>query len=99
MNWYYVSEGRQAGPVDDAQLEALARSGQIPTDTLVWREGMAQWEPFSSGAPPRMNVSPAPPMAARAGIPAAPLVGNDGVCAECNPIIPLEETTQFGNAR
>jgi len=59
MNWYYVSAGKQTGPVDDAQLEALARVGQIQMDTLVWREGMAEWQPFSTVAPPGM-AAPAP---------------------------------------
>jgi len=35
MNWYYVDAGQQAGPVDDAQLEELLRSGKIQSDTLV----------------------------------------------------------------
>ena len=41
MDWYYVDAGQQAGPVNDAQLAALASSGTILNDTLVWREGMA----------------------------------------------------------
>src|SRR5262245_43870570 len=47
MNWYYVEQGQQAGPVDDAQLEELRRSGRIQADTLVWRDGMANWAPYS----------------------------------------------------
>ena len=27
MKWYYVEAGQQAGPVDDVQLEELARGG------------------------------------------------------------------------
>jgi uncharacterized RDD family membrane protein YckC len=92
MNWYYVSAGKQTGPVDDAQLEALARVGQIQMDTLVWRDGMAEWQPFSTVAPPGM-AAPAP-------VPAAPAFdANEVVCAECNRIFPKDETIPFGTVR
>jgi len=92
MNWYYVSAGKQTGPVDDAQLEALARVGQIQMDTLVWRDGMAEWQPFSTVAPPGM-AAPAP-------APAAPAFdANEVVCAECNRIFPKDETIPFGTVR
>jgi hypothetical protein len=46
MNWYYVEEGQQAGPVTQAEFDALVRSGKIRADTLVWREGMAAWQAY-----------------------------------------------------
>src|SRR5689334_4593991 len=97
MNWYYVSAGKQAGPVDDTQLEALARIGQIQMDTLVWREGMAEWQPYRTVAPAGVTV-PAPGM--MPPDPAAPaLAVNEVVCAECNRIFPTDETIPFGTVR
>ncbi len=64
MNWYYVDAGRQAGPVDDAGLYALAAGGRITNETLVWREGMADWQPFGSIRHGLMVVPPEPGMAA-----------------------------------
>jgi hypothetical protein len=29
MNWYYVEAGQQAGPVDEAQLPELIRTGRL----------------------------------------------------------------------
>lgn len=55
MNWYYASGGQQIGPVEEWKLQELARAGVVTADTLVWREGMAGWKPYSeavSGAPP-----------------------------------------------
>ena len=82
MNWYYVDAGQQAGPVDDAQLEELVRSGKIQSDTLVWQEGMANWQPYSQVQPP---AAPA------AAPPAAPVVAvsessHEAVCVECGKI-------------
>jgi uncharacterized RDD family membrane protein YckC len=93
MNWYYVSAGKQAGPVDDAQLGELARTGQIQWDTLIWREGMAEWQPYST-------VAPAGVMAPQPAVAAAPTVAADEVvCAECNRIFPRDETIPFGTVR
>jgi uncharacterized RDD family membrane protein YckC len=93
MNWYYINAGNQAGPVDDAQLETLARTGQIQMDTLVWREGLAEWQPYSTVAPPGMT---APPPAAPAALAIGP---NEVVCAECHRVFPSDETIPFGNVR
>jgi len=93
MNWYYVSAGKQAGPVDEAQLEGLARTDQIQMDTLVWREGMAEWQPYSTVAPPDLITSSAP-------APVAPALGaNEVVCAECHRVFPSDETIPFGSVR
>src|SRR5437879_1322091 len=51
MNWYYVDAGQQAGPISEDALATLAGSGKIQPDTLVWREGMASWLPYSQAKP------------------------------------------------
>lgn len=48
MGWYYVAEGRQAGPVTEEQFRSLVASGPIRPETLVWREGMAAWSPYAT---------------------------------------------------
>jgi len=48
---FNVDNGKQAGPVDDLQLQQLAGAGVIRLDTLVWREGMANWQPYSQAVP------------------------------------------------
>lgn len=46
--WYYMNGShQQVGPVDEAEFEALARSGTIRPDTYVWKEGLAQWIDYS----------------------------------------------------
>ena len=85
MNWYYAKDGQQAGPVEEAQLEELARTGQIRPETLVWREGMANWQPYSEAKPEVAQASGA----------ARP----QAVCAECGRLFPVEETIQYGTTR
>lgn len=45
--WYYVgSNQQQQGPVDQGQLVQQYRLGNLAPDTLVWRDGMGQWQPL-----------------------------------------------------
>src|SRR5690606_19485184 len=44
-DWYYALDGQRHGPVQAAELAGLARSGAIAAQTLVWRDGLAQWSP------------------------------------------------------
>ncbi len=45
MQWYYANGDEQDGPVPEHALEELARDGTIRRETLLWRSGMADWEP------------------------------------------------------
>src|SRR6185503_18003809 len=69
MNWFYAEAGQQVGPIDDQQFDELVRSGKIQDHTLVWREGMANWQPYRELRPPIPGAAQpmpgaAPPMAA-----------------------------------
>jgi len=93
MNWYYVEAGQQLGPVDDAQLEALAKSGGILNDTLVWREGMDNWQIYGEIKAPGSGALAAPPVIAPAGPPVAP---GQAVCSECGGVFSLQEMIPYG---
>jgi hypothetical protein len=58
MAWYYANQGQQAGPVDDAAFENLVRQGVVRDDSLVWKEGMAEWKPYSAVRPAPMAAAP-----------------------------------------
>jgi len=51
MNWYHARDGKQDGPHSDETMRDLGRSGMINAATLVWREGMNDWQPLSKAAP------------------------------------------------
>jgi uncharacterized RDD family membrane protein YckC len=93
MNWHYVEEGQQVGPVTDEQLAQLAQLGSISDNTLVWREGLANWVPYrevqvSTTAPP-----PEPKLMAPAYSPG----GGTVACAECGNFFPVGDTIRQGN--
>ena len=45
--WYYSDyERNRHGPVSAGDLAELHTNGQLAPDTLVWREGLPQWQPW-----------------------------------------------------
>ncbi len=64
-SWFYASEGQQQGPYPEIQLRELIARGTITADTLVWTEGMANWQRAGdvpglapgAGGPPAMPRS------------------------------------------
>ena len=44
--WFHAEGNRQQGPLPSEQLIELFRSNQITLDTLVWRDGLPQWQPL-----------------------------------------------------
>jgi hypothetical protein len=93
MNWFYVEAGQQAGPVDDARLAELVRSGKIQSETLVWREGMVNWQAYREVAPAApLGMAGAPPV-----VEAPPVATAGGViCSECGRTFPTTEVIRYG---
>ncbi|MCE5326814.1 MAG: GYF domain-containing protein [Planctomycetaceae bacterium] len=67
MDWYYANGGRQSGPVSQETFQSLVDSGTITINTLVWHQGMPNWQTWSAvqagetaaaspGAPPRQEL-------------------------------------------
>ena len=77
--WYYARDGAQQGPVSEEEMKRLAEAGTLRPQDLVWREGLAQWQPaqqattYFAGAavapPPIPPTSPQPPYAPPGAVP------------------------------
>jgi hypothetical protein len=66
--WFYGFNNQQMGPVDEAAIRNLITNQTIKRDTLVWRQGMANWQAAETSAlavffaPLSQTVSIAPPI-------------------------------------
>ena len=50
-DWYYAEPNQQRrGPLPAENLRELFQSSRIGLDTLVWRDGLTQWQPLSDFA-------------------------------------------------
>ena len=45
---FIIADGKQEGPFNDEQFARLVEYGLVNSDTLVWQEGMAQWQKAGS---------------------------------------------------
>ena len=93
MDWFYAVNDQQNGPVSEARLDELLRSGAINGDTLVWRKDLPGWQPLHIARPP-----PSPPP--DGGLPSVVcvecrrafspndvvLLNQSWVCAQCKPV-------------
>jgi uncharacterized RDD family membrane protein YckC len=54
MKWFYSDGGKQIGPIEEAELNRLVTLGAVRSDTLVWHDGLAAWQPLGvvRGMPP-----------------------------------------------
>jgi membrane protease subunit (stomatin/prohibitin family) len=43
LQLFVAVNGQQTGPFDLAALQQMARSGQLTRDSLVWKQGLADW--------------------------------------------------------
>jgi len=60
--WYYNVNNQPTGPIDDAVMQNLVKSGAITATTLVWQEGMAQWQTLgATSLAPLVPVATTPP--------------------------------------
>ena len=79
MKWFYAQGPDRQGPVSPEQLLALAQDNVVTDATLVWREGMAEWQAFATvkaallpvpagGPPPMLSAAPAAPAGGVTGL-------------------------------
>ena len=79
MDWYYIKDGQQVGPVDDPTFTALARQGTIGPSDRVWNASMGSEWSYAADVP---GLFPAEAPAwhqatdSRAGRPAGSLTPN-----------------------
>ena len=52
MDWYYISgDQQQHGPLAESDLGGLVQAGTITPQTMMWKEGMTDWQPASNSLP------------------------------------------------
>jgi hypothetical protein len=46
--WHISENGLRRGPIAEADLRSMIAGGQVQGHTMVWREGMENWQPVCS---------------------------------------------------
>jgi hypothetical protein len=65
--WYYNVNNQPTGPVDDNTIKTMLQTGVVNATTLVWQEGMTNWQTLGTTALatvlPLATTPPPAPMA------------------------------------
>jgi uncharacterized RDD family membrane protein YckC len=48
MQWYYNDGQSKIGPLKEEDIERLVKEGKITSDTMVWNELSARWQPYGA---------------------------------------------------
>jgi hypothetical protein len=67
-SWFFASEGKLQGPYPEAQLREFIADGTFTAETLVWTEGMADWQK-AGDIPGLLSGASGPPVVAPSGVP------------------------------
>jgi uncharacterized RDD family membrane protein YckC len=93
MTWYYAEGEQPVGPIEEAQLEGLYLQGKVRPETLVWREGMANWQAYRDAKPHAASPT------GGSEVSTPPLIAGEARCVECGNAFSLEDMIAFGNLR
>lgn len=109
MNWYYLENGQQRGPVSDTEFPALVQNGTILPDTYLWCDGMAEWKPYRElmaapvAAPtPSATSSPVVTTPTSGGLrirreeQTASATEREAACSHCGSMVPVSQLTTLG---
>ena len=61
MDIFIIRNGEQAGPYDDAAVEALLAQGGVGPQDLAWRNGLPRWLPLAEVMQTHSSTAPEPP--------------------------------------
>jgi hypothetical protein len=48
IDWFLARDGRQHGPLADAEMTKFLELGHLRPGDLVWRAGFTEWKPASA---------------------------------------------------
>ncbi len=85
MRWYYVDGKDRKGPFEESAFQKLVDEGKIGAGTLVWHDGMMDWQAYGQLA----GAAPSPP-GETAGA---------AKCSQCGNTFPEADLIRYQNLR
>lgn len=85
MNWYFERDGISQGPLLEHDLAGRVQRGEVAGDTLIWHEGMNEWQPVAEVSPDWVKPKPVAPAAKPAAAKVSPTT---------KPLAPSKQTAE-----
>ena len=106
MDWYYLDNGQETGPLSKEEMQALVKSGTIVTDTQIRNEKSKDWITYgqlldSIARKREQQAQPSQGMKrpAQTHAPSSPAPASGGACTECGRVFDEDELLSYQNAR
>jgi len=88
-SWFFAANGKQHGPYPEPEFRNYIANGTIRGDTLVWAEGMANWQK-AGDIPGLMSGNSSPPAFPHVGVVQASRYGHDDGGVSDDGVISVE---------
>lgn len=88
-DWFFLSDGKQVGPIGDADFSQLVASGRVTPETYVWRGDLPDWVPYRSLAPGLQSPTSGPDN------PASGETGPRVACSQCGGLFKSDEVIPY----
>jgi uncharacterized membrane protein len=99
-DWFYAANNEQKGPINESELKASFASGKLPTDTLVWKDGMDNWTAANSIPAFSFRQPPAPAKVQPGSVDAgATTASNAPASDKPSSTVPVDITTILGKGQ
>ncbi|MCP4347354.1 MAG: DUF4339 domain-containing protein [Desulfobacterales bacterium] len=83
MQWYYVDGDSRVGPIDDDKFNKLISANKVTSETLVWHEGMTDWQELGT-----LDTGDSDGVSASA---------QEQICSQCLNTFPEEDLIRYEN--
>ncbi|MCP4108623.1 MAG: DUF4339 domain-containing protein [Desulfobacteraceae bacterium] len=83
MQWYYVDGDNRVGPIDDNKFNKLISANKVTSETLVWHEGMTDWQELGT-----LNTGDSDYVSASA---------HEQICSQCLNTFQEEDLIRYEN--
>jgi TM2 domain-containing membrane protein YozV len=60
INWYYVKQGKQIGPVSKDEIKSCIKTGFLSSGDMVWKQGSSDWITLTESNLKGLAISPPP---------------------------------------
>ncbi len=87
MQWHYIENNQQMGPIEQEQFRELVNDGTITSQTFVWHGGLDKWKPYGQVYA----------QAAEAAASTQPAMGGH-YCTECGNAFDASEMVSYGES-
>ena len=97
MEWFYAQSDERFGPYGDAEFAQLVANGNVNASTLVWHEGLANWQAYCELVAPA-GLSQSSQSASAVATVANDQVGHFAYCAQCDRYTNTQEMVAYENS-